>query len=53
MEDEVHAWPACSGSYHNVRLCGGQRGEKEKCSSLSFMERDGTGDLWVERRSLV
>lgn len=29
LRDPLAEWPACSGSHHNVRICGGQTGEKE------------------------
>ena len=38
------AWPDCSGISHNVQVCGGQMGEKEKWSSLSIMKRRGRRD---------
>lgn len=41
------------GSHHNIQECGGQIEEKEKCSSLSIMRKDGTGDSRVEKNSLV
>jgi hypothetical protein len=43
----------CSGSHHNVQVCVGQMGEKEKWNNLSIMKRDGTGDLRVEKSILL
>lgn len=45
--------PASYVSHHDVRVCGGQMEEKEKWRSLSIRKRDGTGDLRVERSSLL
>lgn len=38
---------------YNVQVCGGERGEREKLSGLSPVERRGTGDARVERSSLM
>ena len=46
-------WPAYIWSQHNVQARGGQVREKEKWGSLSLMARDGTGDVRVERSSLL
>lgn len=57
MEDDLQGslatWPACSWNHHSVRVCGRQMGEQEKWNSLSIMKKDGTGDLRVERCSLL
>lgn len=36
-----------------MQVCGGERGEREKLSGLSPVERRGTGDARVERSSLM
>lgn len=36
-----------------MQACGRPMGEKEKRNSLSIMKRDRTGDLRVERNSLL
>ena len=46
-------WPSCNKSHRSVHVCGGQMGERKKWSSLSIMERGGTGDSRVDRRSLL
>lgn len=33
--------------------CGGQMGEKEKCDSLTIMNKDESGDSEVQKSSLL
>jgi hypothetical protein len=50
---EPGTWTAHSGSHYNVRVSGGQMGEKEKWNSLNNMKRCGTEDTKVERKSFL
>lgn len=42
-------WLTCSRSHCNVQVCAGEKGEKEKQTGLSLVQRGGTGDSMVER----
>lgn len=41
------------GQHHYKQVCGIEMGEKEKQSSLSIVKRDRTGDMRMERNSLL
>lgn len=47
----LSAMASLQWGHHDVRVCGGQTGEKEKWSRLSTLKRDGTGDSRRERWS--
>lgn len=45
--------PTQRNSRYSVQACGEEMGEEEKRNGLSTMKRRGTGDLRVERNSLM
>lgn len=46
-------WPAHGGSHNGVQVCVGDMGEKGKQNSLGSVTRDESGDVSMERSSVM